>query len=133
MFAVNIYFDVDHTIIDTFNALRPGVRELFTELKDSGHIIYLWSGLGMRWEIVEKHTLEHLVFDCFEKPLTHYERMLAPMGITVRPDFVIDDHPDPVAHFGGCVVVRYLTPNPADREMWRVGDVIRAATSKIHL
>lgn len=122
---VNIYFDTDHTIIDTFNGLRPGVRELFGELREAGHIVYLWSGIGKRWEIVEKHALEHLVYDCLEKPLMHYERMLAPLGITARPEFVVDDHPHLVAHFGGIVVARYLTANAADREMWRVGEEIR--------
>ncbi|MGI8552223.1 MAG: hypothetical protein ACR2PL_15780 [Dehalococcoidia bacterium] len=29
---MNMYFDVDHTIIDSDNRLRPGVRALFERL-----------------------------------------------------------------------------------------------------
>jgi hypothetical protein len=117
---VNIYFDVDHTIIDSDNRLRPGVRELFAWLRADGHAIFLWSGIGARWEIVKAHDLDALVDGCFEKPLYQYEAMLKPLGIAARPDFVVDDHPHLVHAFGGCVVARYLRSNPADREMERV-------------
>jgi len=117
---VNIFFDVDHTIIDNDNRLRPGVRELFERLRAGGHVIYLWSGIGARWEVVRAHRLEHLVARCFDKPLYHYEAMLAPLGIDVRPEFVVDDHPHLVHVFGGCVVAPYRSPSDADAEMERV-------------
>ena len=44
----------------------------------------------------------------FDKALYQYERMLGPLGIPVRPDFVVDDHPHLVHAFGGCVVRRCL-------------------------
>ena len=108
---MNVFFDVDHTIIDADDGLRPGVRELFARLRDEGHRVYLWSGLGARWEVVERHGLGELVSNCFPKPLYAYERMLAPLGIDVRPEFAVDDHPHLVHAFGGCVVTRYLGPN----------------------
>jgi hypothetical protein len=117
---VHIFFDVDHTIIDGDNRLRVGVRELFDCLRAAGHVIYLWSGIGPRWEIVHAHALERLVSGCFDKPLYHYEAMLAPLGIPVRPDFVVDDHPHLVHAFGGCVVSPCRNADAADGEMARV-------------
>jgi hypothetical protein len=127
---VNIFFDVDHTIIAyDDHVLRPGVRELFERLRADGHTIYLWSGIGARWEIVRAHRLEDLVAGCFDKPLYQHEAMLAPLGITMRPDFVVDDHPHLVAVFGGCVVSAYRSADPNDREMARVyREVERALT-----
>ncbi len=125
---MNVFFDVDQTIIDTQNGLRPGVIELFTRLRAEGHVIYLWSGIGKRWEIVERYALAEFVADCFEKPLMQYERLLGPLGITVRPDFVVDDHPHLVHHFGGFTVKRYLRADAHDTEMGRVYDAISAAT-----
>ena len=107
---MNVFFDVDHTIIDADDGLRPGVRELFARLRADGHRVYLWSGLGARWEVVERHELAELVSGCFPKPLYAYERMLAPLGIDVRPDFAVDDHPHLVHAFGGCVVAPYRGP-----------------------
>jgi hypothetical protein len=123
---VNIFFDVDHTIVDGDNRLRWGVRELFDGLRERGHSIYLWSGIGPRWEIVHAHGLEALVAGCFDKPLYHYETMLAPLGIPVRPDFVIDDHPHLVHAFGGCVVAPCRSAQEPDTEMERVfGEIER--------
>lgn len=127
---MNIFFDVDHTIINSDNRLRPGVRELFERLRAAGHSVYLWSGIGRRWEIVQAYALGDLVVDCFEKPLYQYERMLAPLGINVRPDFVVDDHPHLVHAFGGCVVAPYRRDDPADREMERVETVIARAARR---
>jgi hypothetical protein len=127
---LNIFFDVDHTIIDSDNRLRPGVVELFERLNEAGHAVYLWSGIGRRFEVVQANRLQELVVDCFEKPLYQYERMLAPLGINVRPDFVVDDHPHLVYAFGGCVVARYLKRNDDDREMERVLKEVEAAARR---
>lgn len=127
---MNVFFDVDHTIIDSDNRLRPGVREAFARLRASGHTVYLWSGIGVRWEIVRQHALEELVAGCFEKPLYQYEAMLAPLGIDVRPDYVVDDHPHLVHAFGGCVVSPYRRANPADAEMLRVCRAIEVEAAR---
>lgn len=127
---MNIFFDVDHTIIDGDNRLRPGVRALFERLRADGHTIYLWSGIGIRREIVEAHGLENLVADCYDKPLYHHEAMLEPLGIRVRPDYVVDDHPHLVTIFGGSTVAAYRRPNPADREMERVYQEIARAAAR---
>ena len=116
---------MDHTIVDADHRLRPGVREVFERLRADGHDVYLWSGIGARWEIVRAHGLQHIVRGCYEKPLYQPERMLEPLGITIHPDFVVDDHPDLVAVFGGSVVSRYTTEDEADEEMARVLDEIQ--------
>ena len=121
---MNIFFDVDHTLIDSSNRLRPGVLDLFARLTQAGHALYLWSGIGARPEVVEQHGLGAYVRACYVKPLYQHRRMLAPLGIGVNPDFVVDDHPDLVAVFGGMVVQRFLVYDAADREMERVYAVI---------
>jgi hypothetical protein len=127
---VNVFFDVDHTIVDGDNRLRCGVRELFGRLRAAGDVVYLWSGLGPRWEIVHAHGLEGMVTGCFDKPLYHYEAMLAPLGIRVRPDFVVDDHPHLVYAFGGCVVAPCRNAEAADAEMERVLSAIEHARGR---
>jgi phosphoglycolate phosphatase-like HAD superfamily hydrolase len=123
---VNIFFDVDHTLIDSGNRLRPGVRELFTRLTADGHRIYLWSGIGERSEVVTQHQLAPYVTACYVKPLYQHRRMLEPLGIAVNPDFVVDDHPDLPAVFGGVVVRSFLRYDAGDREMERVYAAVAA-------
>ena len=117
---LSIFFDVDHTLIDDDHGLRPGARNLLQTLHTDGHRLYLWSGIGPRWEIVELHQLGDIVSDCFDKPLYRHHELLEPLGISEPPDCVVDDHPDPVSVFGGVVVRAYRRPDPDDREMERV-------------
>lgn len=126
---MNIYFDVDHTLISSDNRLRPGVRELFERLHADGHTLFLWSGIGERPEVVEAFGLGAYVSGCFVKPLYQHRRMLAPLGITAVPDFVVDDHPHLIAVFGGMLVASFLQFEASDREMERVYDTISALYS----
>jgi hypothetical protein len=119
---LNIFFDVDQTIISSSNALRPGVVELFEAILSAGHSIYLWSGIGPRHEVVRQHALEAYVSGCFEKPLARYDALLRPLGIPVRPDYVVDDHQSLVLHFGGTLVSHYLAEDASDRELARVAE-----------
>lgn len=128
---MNVFFDVDHTIIDGDDGLRPGVRELFARLRARGHRIFLWSGIGARWEVVRRHGLEEVVEACFVKPLYAHERMLEPLGIGVWPEFAVDDHPHLVHVFGGCVVTRYLTTDDSDTEMERVYHEVERAAARL--
>ena len=128
---MNIFFDCDYTIIAMNGGLRPGVRELFQRLKDDGHTIYVWSGMGIRWREVRKHGLDDLVTDCFHKPIFDYRNRMKTLGVTVEPDLVIDDYPDIVASLGGVRVKAYLYENPADREMERLYHLITALCDKL--
>ena len=43
---MNIFFDVDYTILGLDNSLRPETKEVFQRLVDEGHLVYIWSGRG---------------------------------------------------------------------------------------
>jgi hypothetical protein len=122
---MNIFFDVDDTLITWDYRLRPHVREVFQQLRDDGHDVYLWSGLGKRWEVVERFALRDLILDCFEKPLFRHVERLGELGVPMRPDFVIDDHPEPVEVFGGYHIPAPRAPLDEDDQMLRVYDAIR--------
>jgi hypothetical protein len=117
---MNIFFDVDFTLITWNYRLRPHVRQVFQRLKEDGHDVYLWSGVGKRWEVVEQFALHDLIVDCFEKPLYKHVARLPELGIPIQPDFVVDDHEEPVLAFGGAVIRPPETPLEEDREMLRV-------------
>lgn len=123
---MNIFFDVDYTLITWDYRLRPHVRDVFERLCAEGHTVYLWSGMGRRWEVVERFGLHDLVADCFEKPLYDHVARLSELGVTVRPDFVIDDHAEPVDVFGGFHIPEPRSPLDDDAEMLRAYDAIRA-------
>lgn len=122
---MNIFFDVDSTIITWDVKLRPGVHEIFQQLRDDGHTIYLWSGMGPRWEVVERFNLQEHVTDCFSKPLYRHHERLAELGVPFVPDYVIDDHAQVVDAFVGTVIDPPKLPLEWDREMWRVYDTIQ--------
>ncbi|HET6318626.1 MAG TPA: hypothetical protein VFG86_19395, partial [Chloroflexota bacterium] len=69
---MNIFFDVDETILGYDGSLRPLVHQTFEILVAEGHRIYIWSGVRtadtVRAEVVQRHALETYVTDCFQKP-----------------------------------------------------------------
>ena len=129
---MNIFFDVDYTILALDDSIRPGTKETFQRLVDDGHKVYVWSGVGLRWEVVRKHDLEGLVSGVYEKPTDHYTERLPEMGLPVEPDFVIDDHPEVVAAFGGAWVPHYFFGNSHDQPMAHVYEIIDEYLQKGH-
>ena len=123
---MNIFFDVDYTLITWDVKLRPGVREIFDKLRAEGHIIYLWSGVGPRWEIVKRFELHDHVTDCFWKPLYDHHARMVELGVTVVPDYVIDDHQEIIDAFVGSTIKEPAMPLHTDTELWRVYDDIQA-------
>jgi len=121
---MHIFFDVDYTLLAMDGSLRPGAREVLARLRAEGFRLYIWSGMGVRWHEVRQHRLDPLVLGVYEKPLYDYEASLPRLGIPVRPDLVVDDHPGIVQALGGIVVRPYFWPNPEDREMERVYRII---------
>ena len=122
---MNIFFDMDYTLIGGMDgALRPGVREVMERLKTDGHNLYVWSGVGIRWREVKQLNIEHLVTDCFMKPMTNYYQAMKEMNLPVEPDIVVDDFPLVASAFGGICIPAYNYENPGDRVMERVYDVI---------
>lgn len=123
---MKIFFDVDYTLITWDVKLRPGVHEVFGRLRADGHTIYLWSGVGPRWEVVRRFELQEHVTDCFWKPLYNHHARMRELGVTVIPDYVIDDHAEIIEVFVGTQIAEPRMPLERDREMWRVYDDIVA-------
>jgi hypothetical protein len=112
-----IFFDVDDTILSWRHQLRPLTREVLAELSGSGFEVYLWSGRGRRWDVVEVHRLHPFIVNCFEKPLFRHLERLAELGVPLVPDYVVDDHQEVVAAFGGWCVPPPLEPLGDDRHL----------------
>jgi len=124
---VNVFFDVDETILcSSDESLRPLVRDVFRWLNDEGHAVHVWSGVGLRWREIDQHQLRDLIVGSYLKPMQNYRRSLPLVGVTVEPDFVVDDHPDIVRAFGGHTIKPYLRHDPADREMLAAYEAVRA-------
>ena len=126
---MNIYFDCDYTMITWDGRLRPKVEETFRKLKEDGHDIYVWSGVGIRWLEVRRHNLEQYVTDCFHKPLFDYERKMKEFGVDPRPDIIIDDYLEIVRFFGGIRITPYVYEKLDDRDMDKVHQFISSVSS----
>jgi len=99
--ALNIFFDCDYTILSFDEGLRRGTHDVFARLGQDGHRLFLWSGLGARWDVVRRHGLGPSLSGVFAKPLQDFDTDLRRLGVVPKPDFVIDDYPAIVRHFGG--------------------------------
>ena len=121
---MKIFFDVDYTILGLDDSLRPGTLETLQKLKDDGNEIYIWSGMGERWDVVKKHNLTPLVSGVYEKPTHHFHERLDELGVPFEPEFVIDDYPEVVAAFGGVWVPPYFFKRSHDEEMDRIYRIV---------
>lgn len=108
--VVRVCFDVDDTLIDLRGRLRPHTLDVFEELAGRGFHLYVWSGAGIRWEVVNVHGLRPHVVDCFRKPTSLHHQRLADHGVPFVPDFVVDDDIEVVEAFGGY----HMAPPPGD-------------------
>ena len=126
--ALNVFFDVDGTLLTYDDRLRPHVHAVFQRLQADGHRIYIWSGTGLRHAVVEENGLADYVSGVFPKPLADFQEQLRAYT-PIDPDFVVDDHPQIVEALGGFQIepaLTYTVDDPNDREMWRAYDAIRA-------
>ena len=121
---MDLFFDVDYTILAMDGSLRPRTREVFQRLTDEGHRLFVWSGVGLRHRDLERHGLAAYVSGVYVKPLRDYRARLAELGVPVRPHLVVDDYPQIVEAFGGFVVRPYFFRDPKDREMERVVEAV---------
>ena len=130
---MNIFFDMDYTILSATGRLRPRVVETFNQLREDGHSLYIWSGIGVRVAEVRNLGLLPLVQGVYEKPVQDYQRMLAGMlrrgELPTSPDLVVDDYPEVVSALGGVSVRPYVNDDPEDREMARVYEAIHQRVS----
>jgi hypothetical protein len=121
---VNIFFDIDYTILSYDHALRSGTEATFARLVEDGHRVYVWSGEGVRWGVVRQHNLDPYVSGVFAKPLSDFAAGLGRLQISPTPDFVIDDYPEIVGYFGGYFVPEFYSSRDDDEEMQSVYQVI---------
>ena len=101
---VNVFVDVDLTLVDAFGKPIEGAAEGVRRLRDSGCHLFLWStGGGEYAEAVARRMKIH---DCFEAFLP-------------KPDIVIDDSPKSLRGFFDFV--------PANQDEWEelVATIIR--------
>jgi hypothetical protein len=132
MTTLNIFFDVDYTILAVNGSLRPRTKETFRQLANDGHNVHVWSGVGIRTRELKIHGLHDHVAGVYRKPLEDFETGLTTFGVPVRPDFVIDDYPQIVNAFGGIVVTPYYFPNRDDGEMDLIYHIITEFAEKGH-
>ena len=119
---LNIFFDVDNTLIMWNGRLRNHTHDVFAALKDAGHTIYIWSGVGIRRWDMKRHNLDEFVTDYFVKPLEKHHEKLESLGVPMIPDFVIDDHKGVVDAFGGYHIPDMAQPD--DDHLIRVLEMI---------
>ena len=124
---LNIFFDVDDTLISWESRLRPHVHAVFQQLKEDGHVIYVWSGVGLRHDVVERNELAPYVSGVYRKPLYDFRARLREFT-PVDPDFVVDDYPEIVEELGGVQVRPPVAVGAMahDEEMWRVYEAFAA-------
>ncbi len=115
-----MFFDVDDTLVTWDHRLRPHAFEVIAATAQMGFDVYIWSGAGIRWEIVDVHNLRPFVRQCFEKPLSRHRERLRELNIPVTPDHVVDDDEEIVGVFGGTHVAAPLEPLCLDAELLRV-------------
>lgn len=115
---MNIFFDVDLTLISPFLELRPHARDVLAALKAEGHRLFLWSAGGKAYAeyIAERCRLQEFVEACFSKG----------EPLAVVPEFCVDDHPDFVTPCSGYLVRPYVGFFHRDEELLQVLHHIRS-------
>ena len=114
---LNIYFDCDYTILAMDGSLRPRTREVFSNLIEDEHKVFIWSGVGLRTKDMERLNLMDLISGIFVKPIAEFEAGLDRFSVSPRPDFVIDDHREIVEFFGGVHIEPYYFRASEDGQM----------------
>jgi hypothetical protein len=115
---MNIFFDVLDTLLTEEGDPRPHAREVFLELTEIGHDVYLWSTAGGGYAARAAGVLgvEDVVKGCFPKPHP-------PEGVSV--DYVVDDHERYVEDYGG-YLIRSYEGGSGDRELLGVVEAVEA-------
>jgi hypothetical protein len=127
---VNVFFDCDYTILSFDQKLRRGTHHVFGRLVEDGHNLFLWSGEGARWSVVRAHDLGSYLSGVFAKPLQDFEAGLKRLQVSPTPDFVIDDYPGIVRHFGGYHIPEfYFSKDDDDDELETVYQVVSEQAS----
>ncbi len=105
---MNIFFDCDFTLTGLNGKLRPYVKEVFKQLNDDGHKVFIWSGVRAPWDIYNLFGIGEYISGVYTKPLEDHHELLQHYQIPITPDFCVDDNTGPVEAFGGYVVPPYI-------------------------
>jgi hypothetical protein len=115
---MNIFFDVQGTLLTEDGDPRPHAREVFLELTEMGHEVCLWSTAG---EGYAAHAARVLGVEDVVRG--HFGKRSVPEHIQV--DYAVDDSPSWVERHGG-YLVRAYEGDPWDRELLRVVEAVEA-------
>ncbi len=114
---MNVFFDVQGTLLTMEEVPRPRAREAFQMLKEEGHDLYLWSsgGAGYAATAAELLGVADLVTGCFDKR----------QEPDVPVDFAVDDDASVVEAQGG-YRVKPFDGDPGDEELLRAAAALNA-------
>ena len=114
---MNVFFDVQGTLVSG-GVPRPHAREVFQEIENLGHHVYLWSSAGSAYcaQAAEILELEDVAYGYFSKS----------GSLPVTVDFIVDDQPHLVEEYGGHKIAPF-DGNPEDEELWRVVEAVNQA------
>jgi phosphoglycolate phosphatase-like HAD superfamily hydrolase len=112
---VNIFFDVQGTLLSMEEAPRPRAREALLMLRNSGHALCLWSsgGAGYAATAAELLGVADLVSGCFGKRREP--------GVPI--DFAVDDDASVVEAHGGHRI-KPFDGDPLDEELLRAAEAV---------
>jgi hypothetical protein len=118
---LNVFFDVQGTLLSMEEVLRPRAREAFLILKDSGHEVYLWSsgGAGYAAGAADLLGVSDLVSGYFDKRREP----------DVSVDFAVDDDASVVEAHGGHRI-KPFDGDPLDEELLRAAEAVDGASGR---
>ena len=112
---MNVFFDVQGTLLTMEEAPRPRAREAFLMLKDQGHDLYLWSsgGAGYAAKAAELLGVADLVSGCLDKR----------QEPDVPVEFAVDDD-EAVDEAQGGYLIAAFDGDPWDEELLRAAEAV---------
>jgi hypothetical protein len=112
---MNVFFDVQGTLLTMEEVPRPRAREAFLMLKEAGHDLYLWSsgGAGYAATAADLLGVADLVSGCFDKR----------QEPDVPVDFAVDDDASVVEAHGGHRI-KPFDGDARDEELLRVAESV---------
>jgi hypothetical protein len=118
---LNVFFDVQGTLLTMEEAPRPHARQAFLRLKQQGHNLYLWSSGGAGYAVTAAEMLgvADLVDGCLDKR----------QEPDVPVDFAVDDDASVVEAHGG-YRIKPFDGDPGDEELLRAAEAVDGASGR---
>jgi hypothetical protein len=118
---MNVFFDVQGTLLTMEEAPRPCAREAFLRLKEQGHDLYLWSSGGAGYAATAADLLG--VADLVEGCLDKRQEPEVPVA------FAVDDDAGVVEAHGGHRI-KPFDGDPWDEELLRAAEAVDGASGR---